>query len=103
MFIGGNGAVFPVNFFALPGVIYAAPRGLIPLKKGLKIMKKLLVALMAVLFLGSTTGMVFAQTGGGSTDTTTKVHKTHKKGHKKSKKGAGTTAPAPAAAPATTK
>ncbi|GEM_PF-1844819 len=67
-------------------------------------MKKLMVALMAVLFLGST-GMVFAQAGGGSTDTT-KVHKTHKKGHKggkKNKKGADTTAPAPAAAPATTK
>ena len=69
-------------------------------------MKKLIVTLMAVLFLGATTGMVFAQTGGGSTDTTTKVHKTHKKGHKggkKSKKGADTTAPAPAAAPSTAK
>ena len=65
-------------------------------------MKKLLVALMAVLFLSST-GMVFAQAGGGSTDKPAKVHKTHKghKGGKKSKKGAETSAPA--AAPAKTK
>lgn len=66
-------------------------------------MKKFLMVLVAALFLGSTTGMVFAQAPAGA-DKTMKAHKGGKKGHKggkKSKKGAETSAPA--AAPATTK
>ena len=58
-------------------------------------MEKFLKVLMAALFLGSTTGLVFAQDTGG--DKGAKVHKTHKahKGGKKSKKGSVTTTTAP--------
>lgn len=64
-------------------------------------MKKLIAALMTVLFLGSTTGLVLAQgtaPAGSPAKTSTKSHKKSKKG-KKSKKSmtapaAGTTAPA---------
>jgi len=57
-------------------------------------MKKLIAALMTVLFLGSTTGLVFAQTPTTATTPVAKVakHKKHKKSVKK------TVAPAPAAA-----
>ena len=67
-------------------------------------MKKLIIALMAVLFLGSTTGLVMAQDTAANKTTTTKAHKGGKK-HKHSKKGKKATADtsAPAAAPATTK
>jgi hypothetical protein len=46
-------------------------------------MKKLFAALMTVLFLGSTTGLVFAQ---GTAPATTPVAKTSHKTHKKAKK-----------------
>ena len=57
-------------------------------------MKKLIAALMTVLFLGSTTGLVLAQTPTTATTPVAKVmkHKKHKKSVKK------TVAPAPAAA-----
>lgn len=63
-------------------------------------MKKLIAALMTVLFLGSTTGLALAQ---GTTSGTTPAAKTTQKAHKKGKKGkkgkksstaASTTAPA---------
>ena len=55
-------------------------------------MKKLFAALMTVLFLGSTTGLVFAQgTAPAATSVTKTSHKTHKK-VKKVKKSS--TAPA---------
>jgi hypothetical protein len=59
-------------------------------------MKKLIAALMTVLFLGSTTGLVFAQTPTIATTPVAKVmkHKKHKKSVKK------TVAPAPATTPA---
>ena len=50
-------------------------------------MKKLLAVLMAVLFLGATTGMVYAQGTTGSSGKTVKAHKGGKKGHKGGKKG----------------
>jgi hypothetical protein len=66
-------------------------------------MKKLIAALMTVLFLGSTTGLVLAQgTMAAPTSKTAKHPKKGKKGKKSVKKS--TTAPstsAPAAAPAT--
>jgi uncharacterized protein YxeA len=66
-------------------------------------MKKLLIALMAVLFLGSTTGLVYAQATTGDQPVkitkTTKGHKGGKKGHKGGKKGSKQeTKAAPAAA-----
>lgn len=65
-------------------------------------MKKILATLMTVLFLGSTTGLVFAQ---GTAPAATPVaktapkttHKTHKKVSKKNKKSK----PAPVAASTT--
>ncbi len=63
-------------------------------------MKKIVLALMAVLFLGTTTGLVMAQDTGSTTATkATKTHKGGKKGHKggkKGKKGSSTTSSAPA-------
>ena len=63
-------------------------------------MKKLMVMLMAVLFFGSTTGLVMAQDAASTPAAakTEKAHKGGKKGHKggkKSKKGSGTTTPPP--------
>jgi hypothetical protein len=47
-------------------------------------MKKLIAALMTVLFLGSTTGLVLAQTPAAGSAPVVKVskHKVHKKGKK---------------------
>jgi hypothetical protein len=60
-------------------------------------MKKLIAALMTVLFLGSTTGLVLAQGTAPATTPTAKVsHKSHKMS-KKVKKGK----PAPVAASTT--
>lgn len=62
-------------------------------------MKKLIAALMTVLFLGSTTGLVLAQTPTtASTTPVAKVVKKHKS-HKKMKKTA-TAAPAASTTPA---
>ncbi len=55
-------------------------------------MKKLIVTLVTVLFLGSTTGLVFAQTG--TAPSTTPVAKSAKKKVKKVKKVKKAAAPA---------
>ncbi|HVM31603.1 MAG TPA: hypothetical protein VMU88_00570 [bacterium] len=60
-------------------------------------MKKLIAALMTVLFLGSTTGLVLAQTPTTAVTPTAKVMKKHKS-HKKMKKAAA--APAASTTPA---
>lgn len=62
-------------------------------------MKKLIMTLMAVLFLGATTGMVFAQAAGTAKPAaTSKSHKGgKKKSHSKKPKPAGS-ASAPASA-----
>ena len=64
-------------------------------------MKKWMMALMAVLFLGATSGLALAQDTGGDKAATTgkkgaKISKAHHKGGKKSKKGSsGSTTPPP--------
>ena len=64
-------------------------------------MKKLFAVLMAVLFLGATTGLVNAQGTAGSTGKTVKEHKGGKKGHKGGKKGKKGAIESPSSAPAT--
>jgi hypothetical protein len=58
-------------------------------------MKKLIAALMTVLFLGSTTGLVLAQ-GTTSASAPVKTTKSHKKSKKVKKSKKSTTAPAAA-------
>ncbi len=65
-------------------------------------MKKLIAALMTVLFLGSTTGMVFADATAPATTPAKVSHKNHKKPGK-GKKGKKVTAPAAASTTPTAK
>jgi len=60
-------------------------------------MKKLIAALMTVLFLGSTTGLVLAQTPAAGSTPVVKVakHKVHKKGKKTVKPAAAAASTTP--------